>query len=571
MRGRLQRLVLRSRSLPGAGRLHEALYELGEKMFIRFVRSTDSTLGGGNWSAIYLRRGAGRGETVPGASDLDFFLVLSPVSAEREMELLKRFWTGYRRLKLLFPFYGEVLMGDSNELLNWLESPAVRACEARHSWRLLWGREYRGKGSQTPDLRDLYSEALKCYWELLQPVVKLRPEHFHSNLRPHDPGAVQLRHGAKAALDLFRLHRLAFSPSQELWQGGRLELMGLLPTDIYGTEALQLKNLLLLRAPLLPADPLALFSGLCRTACHCLHEIALLLGQAPAPLGPVARVKAPASEARDPYSLSVRELFAERMLLRHEGLLSRALLSVNTTHIYFPLHEVPDDFRPLLEDLRDVNFSFDRFSVAMPLTEAAFLELERSSVMDTPFHSCEGHREVRHLGEGAMESRRHQPDTALIPESMLLKTFAELSFRLRLQPEELDHFLEKTVSLVLGLRLVAEHREISGSLPDNLHRYGKRYPLRVQQLRSRLAPYLATHPEAEEALWEEIFGLLDCRDFPRAQQLRSQFETIRKANNAPSRSRSVSSDAWINLTPFLRMEMNTMKERYFRHRPPLKL
>jgi hypothetical protein len=161
-----------------------------------------------------------------------------------------------------------------------------------------------------------------------------------------------------------------------------------------------------------------------------------------------------------------------------------------------------------------------------------------------------------------------------IPESMLRKTFAELNFGLRLQPKELAHFLEKIVAVVLGLRLAAGHREISTNFYKTLSRYGERYPLRQEQLKAKIYPYLNLESEAENKVWAGVLTRLE--EFKSeapvpASQLISELEQIRRKNQQLSLSKSATSDLWINLTPFLRMEMNAMKEKYFEQRPALKI
>ena len=47
--------------------------------------------------------------------------------------------------------------------------------------------------------------------------------------------------------------------------------------------------------------------------------------------------------------------------------------------------------------------------------------------------------------------------------------------------------------------------------------------------------------------------------------------TLRAAHPWQEGSENRTTDLWINLTPFLRMEMNAMKDRLFPKRPVLKL
>ncbi|MGE3262544.1 MAG: hypothetical protein AB7K68_12255 [Bacteriovoracia bacterium] len=562
-KARLQRQALALRKIPGIKTLYRLWYSVGRRLLTRFAGSHAEVI------SVYLRRGGGRDELVPGASDLDFFLVLETLPAEQEMEFLKRFWAGYHRLRWPFPFLGEVLMGDENELRAWLSTPGARAYEARFSWKLLRGKDCLQVVPVRPDLRDLFSESLKHFSDLLQSVLKLRPEEFHAGIASHQAGAVHLRHAAKAALDLFRFHASAFAHNENLWRASRLTLTEILP-PAYGANLRALQPILRLDSRPFGEDPFAVYSALAHTAIHCLHEMASALtarGEEEA----VFAVSQKAQTGSDPYSLSVRELFAERTLLRHSEILASAVLSENTAAMYFTMPSPPslEELRALMLDLREVSFSFDRLSVAMPLTVATFRELERTSLLDSPFHSFCRQREIKADAAGNLETKPYEMPPARIPLGMLRKTFAELSFGLRLEPTELPHFLDKIVGMVLGLRLAADHREVSADFRQALSLFGVRYPLRVEHLKAKIHPYVSG--DAEEKIWDDIYSRLAEEQGTQADFLRSQLGELRRKNGALAGSQNAVSDLWINLTPFLRMEMNAMKEKYFEERPVLKI
>jgi len=585
---RLQGAVLFLRIFPGMNLLYSLWYRLGQRVFLRIAKGSDRACGYGIVSAVYLRRGGGRSELVPGASDLDFFLVLSAQPAEVEMNFLKSFWRSYYIWRFLFPFFGEVLMGEEAELRQWLESATVRSHEAAYSWKLLSGKEIRlldSDGIGEPEARDLYSEALKCYWSQLQVVLKLREEQFQSDLRPWESGAVHLRHAAKAILDFFRMHHsrsseLTNAERARLWRASRAELIEILPASVYGNLP-SLRPLLLLNGKLFPnGTPFDIFSSF-------LHSSALFLDQMAAELGDSATclngeegwavVADKVSQPHvDRYSLSVRELFAERMLLRHSEFLTRAVLCESNTHLFFVFRGSPPlaKFRALLADLRDVSFSFDRFSLAMPLSETAFRELERSSVFDTPFHAYSPQRESRLLADGSPFTETYLPSPAYLPSSLLTKTFAELSFLLRLPPLDMNYFLERMLGLVLGLRIASEQKQIAATFHSAWQRYRERFPERGAQLEQRLAPYLYEPSNGETQAWEEIFQSLarfDEAEPGQGQRLRAQLETLRSRNRAQASSPTLATDLWITLTPFLRMEMAALKEKHFQHRTQMKV
>ena len=122
----LQRFVLATKDIPFFRNLYSALYRIAAKLFVFFTLRAERELGIRVLEAIYLRRGVGRGELVLGASDLDFFVVLKTVSAQQEMHFLQLFWKNYSVLRNIFPFLGETLMGDRNELENWMQTGCVQ-------------------------------------------------------------------------------------------------------------------------------------------------------------------------------------------------------------------------------------------------------------------------------------------------------------------------------------------------------------------------------------------------------------------------------------------------------------
>lgn len=560
-KAKLQSVALALRKIPGVNLLYRFWYWIGQRAFAVFAMSFQPTVG-----AVYLRRGGGRGELVPGASDLDFFLVLQPIPAEIEMAFLKKFWAGYKRWKKVFPFWGEVLMGDAQELKVWLRSASARAHEARFSWRLLGGRHSLPVVPPRPQARDLFSEALKHYADLLAVVLKL--EAFRSEVRSHERAALHLRNGAKAALDIFRLH--ACQREESLWPATRAELAAYFGLP----ELLPILNLRA-RGKLFTTDPYLLYVNLLQRSLACLDAMANELSRQPE----AAETFTLAGEheaVADAHALSVRELGAERILLRHPGVVARALVGETNSGVYFLLHAVPAplELADLLTDLRDLAFSLERSSVAMPLTEICWQELARSSLLDNPFHAFGRQRELRFTGAGTIETLPHSFREGKITAEVLQKTFSELSFGLRFEPRELSHFLEKIVSPVLNLRLVERDGEVSTNFFSAMQRFGARYPARLEHLRARLAPYLPLPTATEHQLWTEIYARLEAHHAAapeRTAYLRSQLAKVQAENRVVPNSPDLPSDLWINLTPFLRMEMNAMKDQFSPERTVLKL
>lgn len=554
----------------------DAFYSFAIWIFIRSVCRLNRKFATPPVRSIYLRRGGGREEFVPGASDIDFFLVLHDLDSAAEMDLLKKFWTAFRFWKKFFPFLGETLMADQNELANWSGTPTVRAFEAQFSWKLLWGEPVLENlpPSPLPELRDVLSESMKAYWALCRPVL-------HESLDPLSPTelrALAFRHAAKAAVDLFRMH-YSFAGGetpalQALWKAGRAEALDLLPKETYG-DLEPLKALLHLRGPL-PADLFGLFGGIIFRAYFCLDDISLKLaaeaGERAIHFQPYAAKKSFGKEKI--YSYVVRELFTERMLLRHSSHLRRTLTSGETTHIFFPLHVNPsaEKMNEILRDLHDAGRSFDQSSVAIVLSERTLQELERTSFLDSPFHAFHDHQRSERGEDGHIHSSPYVSRAQSLPARMLEKTFAEVSLSLRFQPPpEFSFVIEHLINLVLQLRVAHEHGLIATDFQGALEKYSERHPVRGAYLKEKVGAYMNLIDEKEDQFWLDTISSIDRfaqKDPQRASMIRAQLEGIRNQKTNPTAS---STDLWMELTPFLRLEMNTMRDHFFRQKTKLKL
>jgi len=586
-------LSLRRYALPSA--FFDLYYHLAQSVFIFVCEKVNARMGRPMIRCIYLRRGGGRGEVVPGASDLDFFLVLEEMSAEQEMLFLKEFWNRFRFWKKYFPFLGETLMGDRNELANWFYSPTVRSYEAAFSWKILWGEdELAALGSpRIPLLRDIFSESAKCYWAILQPI--LREENLE--IFASEPRALRFRNSAKSVMDVFRMH-YSFVAGQnhsedqqkKLWSASREDLVSLLPASLYGEGLPKLSALLDLRDPLPRGEALfSLFTGLIYRAMLCLDEIAIALAKEAereeggtrrfAPLSSGTKVLQSGNKiGKDHYSLSVREVFAERMILRNREYIQRTLVSDATAHMVFPFFRNPSlgTFREVLIDLRVASTSFSKSSVALPLTEATLKELERSSFLDSPFHAFHEHQETKIGEDGQISSSEYRARSHDLPENILRKTFAEVSLSIRFQPPpDFVYLVESLVALVLQLRVAEECGEIATDFYSALARYSERHPLRANYLKDQMGKYLNLCNEDEDRYWADVSRLTDELGvkYPhRASLVRAQVDSIKNRKyDADWKLQLAATDLWVELTPFLRLEMNSLRDRYFPVKSQLKL
>ncbi|MGZ3741998.1 MAG: hypothetical protein ACXVB9_21655, partial [Bdellovibrionota bacterium] len=541
--------------------IYGGIYDLAARQFVRFTLKAQRDVGLNLVEAIYLRRGAGRGELVSGASDLDFFVVLHTVGAQQEVKFLKRFWNRYSVHRNLLPFLGETLMGDRNELEDWLQTGCVRGFETGISWKLLYGKDVLSElpPPAIPDTRDVFSEALKCYWALVQPVLKLQDMDLaNESGGASSRTAILLRHGVKAALDLFRLH-YAMGKSREealrIYALSRNDLIDQLPKDIYGNFLEEFRNLLALRAPLFSGPPMEKLSKTIFIAFQCLDGIAarLDLEEGETLMSGSKVLYHSQRSVSDSYSLSVRELFAERILFRHMDFVESCVLSEATAQMYFRLKKTPPmaDFQELLTDLRNVSFSLERFNVPMPLSELTFRQMEKTSLLDTPFHSFYSHREEYTDERGEIQARAYPAPVPELPLSMLRKTFSEISFALRMQPapEQFDHFVEKVVTLILAIRIAVEKGEIVTSMQAALECFARRYPTRHEVLQRQLSAFLPIESTEEIRFWENANSLLDSlqQSNPlRAETLRNTLGSVR-ATPTQWTSATKTTDLWINL------------------------
>lgn len=576
-RNYIQRTVLRLGHAPFWARLWHAYYDLGLRAFVGFTRGLNG-LPGQPVKAIYLRRGGGRSELVPGASDLDFFLVLNACDAQSEMTFLKEFWRGFRKWQRLFPFLGETLMGDEHELALWARTPTVRGFEAPYSWKLLWGEavEWNMIGHPIPDPRDVLAEATKCYWAMLKAVLHV------PSLRPGsgDFSNLAFRHFAKGAIDLFRMHRSfgAACPEaerEELWRANRAEAASLL-SPIYG-DLLRLVPWLQLRDPW-PAES-ELWEILVTHLYHAFLRLNELAARIPTEEGElealVPLASAEPGDRADRYADAVRDLFAERMLLRHRGLLRRALISAQTTHILFLLDDQLSraEFAAVLADLREACRSFHLSSVAVPLGETAHAQLARTTFLDSPFHAFHEHFEIVPSEGGGVSTKKFRPVAVDIPRDSLRKAFAELSLALRFQPPpDLRYVVEGLLSLVMQLRLAAERGEVPTDFAASLAGYDAAYPERAAYLRDQLGPYLPRVRPEEDEFWAATRAALERlgqRRAGRAAYLRARMEILRSSRGGAEAA--TTTGLWIELAPFLRLEMNAMRERFFPALGPLKM
>jgi len=225
-----------------------------------------------------------------------------------------------------------------------------------------------------------------------------------------------------------------------------------------------------------------------------------------------------------------------------------------------------DLYGRVLTDLRSAGASFHSSSVALPLTELTFRELERSSFLDSPFHSFFRQQVIRVGENGRVVSSAYQCHTQNLPQNVLSKTFVEVSLALRFQPPpELTYVVENLLTLVLQLRVAEEDGIVPVDFYSALDLYSRKHPARADYLKQALGSLLSLPQPQEAIFWAEVDAAL-ARLSPsagrRASALAAQISPLRVTDSKAEWRGPKATDLWIQLSPFLRLEMNAMRERY---------
>lgn len=590
-RERLRVFVVATNSLPVLRAAYLLAYSLGTRLYLRSLRQSQSPL-----AALYVSRTAARRELVPGASDVDFFLVIEELGSHEEMQFLSAFWSHYRTWKKYLPFLGEPLILDRHELRLWREAPTLRLYDLALTAKHVAGedplREIAGN-LPLPMAGDVLAECFRAYWQALEPLLRGEERaFFDSAARP-----IQLRNFAKATADFFRLHQvfaarrpLTTNEAAATWVLSREAFLARFSAE-YSPDLRRLIPFLRMQSGSIETgESHAFLFALAHEMFVRTEEIARALADdSPCPirtLTPVTSAHGRALDAearhafndsyRDKFAYVIREAFAERLLVRHRDLLARAVTFDSTTNVFFLFRAMPDAarFRAFLADVKDAQDSIRRGGVMMPIGEKAMGELERVTFLDDHFHSFQ-ERQVTEFGEcGHARSTGYAPRPVAFPENSLRRVFLQLTTALRFQPPPDIHFLvDKIVAPVLQLRVAEETGAVPVDTVAALERYADLFPTRGEFVRERLAPYLHENAEAENHFWERMAEQLDLfrASAPvRADLLRARLNSARAPAPAHALRQDVL-DLWIDLTPFLRLEMNTLRDRLFEPRSRLKL
>lgn len=122
-------LVLRSNKYWPFSILNKQPYYFAIKKFIKYCSQYPEI------KSVYLRHPLAEGNWTPALSDIDLTVITKKdITIEQEFDFLDSFWKNFKRIKKLFPMYGEVyvLNEEEFELCQKIESEG-------HNWSLLSG------------------------------------------------------------------------------------------------------------------------------------------------------------------------------------------------------------------------------------------------------------------------------------------------------------------------------------------------------------------------------------------------------------------------------------------------
>ena len=155
----IRRLVLAT-SFPPFLSVYKRVYELVAELAVRLFRQYPEV------RSIYLRRGGAKGEIVPLVSDIDFALIVDPMSEGSLRDLHARYGRLARTTTLLDR---SLEVYDQESLRRLYEKNAYfrfRFVEGKKTWKLLYGEDYLAELPQPP-IESLYGgfvTEIKVWW-----------------------------------------------------------------------------------------------------------------------------------------------------------------------------------------------------------------------------------------------------------------------------------------------------------------------------------------------------------------------------------------------------------------------
>ena len=133
MRRQIRELVLRTNGYRPFRTCYGAIYRAAAACFVRYVVRNRRVV-----RSVYIRQSRNAPEWIPGLSDIDLTVILDAgLSPEEEYRALEEFWAAHRRLKTLFPMFGEVEILNQHEFGGWLAGTSYHS--GPRAWTLVYG------------------------------------------------------------------------------------------------------------------------------------------------------------------------------------------------------------------------------------------------------------------------------------------------------------------------------------------------------------------------------------------------------------------------------------------------
>jgi hypothetical protein len=154
------RLFLVWSSIPAVARLYRIVYSLLIALAVRVLRSSPGAV------AVYLTRGCGKQEILPGLSDIDLLVIVSGGAPKRE-RVERSFHTLQTLSAGLIPYHPSFVMTPEELRYRWDSIPywRYRLQEGKANWRLLHGSDVRPMLPEMSDIERKTSCAAEMnYW-----------------------------------------------------------------------------------------------------------------------------------------------------------------------------------------------------------------------------------------------------------------------------------------------------------------------------------------------------------------------------------------------------------------------
>ncbi|MDD3729434.1 MAG: hypothetical protein PHI20_00185, partial [Endomicrobiaceae bacterium] len=185
----MQILVIKTRNFKCFGKIYGKFYSAGIKLYSFFMKNK-------NIMGIYLRRGMLNKDWIAGSSDIDFLTIINDNNdIGSEIKLLFKIHKRYKRLKNIFPLYGENIIMNKSELKFYLKYGDLRVKDIYKS-SMLYGSQKIEKNEQSE--YDHIKNRIDAASEILNSYILFSANYFNNKSIVNDIGF------AKATIDILK-------------------------------------------------------------------------------------------------------------------------------------------------------------------------------------------------------------------------------------------------------------------------------------------------------------------------------------------------------------------------------